>query len=261
MPREVRYRGRRGEEAHLIYTKKEADQRGVPYFDRWRDFESVGQWILTDDNHVVEVLACGKMRTGTRFVRTCTGTFLASTNTVLDTAPRDDRYTFNGLKPKDQPFRVTAKIENWARMFARGMDPYETYLRIFKGVSEANAEQRVHGLLQREEVRDIVKEEIDDIMKELGINDKYVIKGYKDLFEGGDSDNVKLSALNKIAAIRGVLQPKQNHGPVTNVFAGFGEKKLAQLEAGDRGDVIPHPAPMVGEEVEVEGVEDEFQKE
>jgi hypothetical protein len=260
MPQEVRYTGRRGEEAHFIYSRAEADQRGVPYFKKWRDFSDVGQWILTDDAMVVEVLATGKMRTGTRWLRTCTGTFLCSPGTALGTEPRDSRYTFNGLKAKDQPFRVTARIESWARLFARGKDPIETYLQIFRGISEANAEQRVHMLLQKEEVRDIVREEIDQIMKDLHIDDKYVIKGYKDLFEEGDSDNVKLSALNKIAAIRGVLQPKQNHGPVTNVFAGFGEQKLAQLEAGDKGEVIPHPAPEDAD-AEVESFEDQFQKE
>lgn len=260
MPETVRYRGRGGPEAHYIYSKREADQRGIPYFEKWRDFERVGQWVLTDDQQVVEVLACGKMRTGTRWLRTCTGTFLSSPGTTLDTKPRDSRYTFNGLKPKDQPFRVTHRIDTWARLFAQGKDPIKTYLQIFRNASEATAEARVHTLLQKEEVRAIVKEEIDSIMKELGIDDKYVIQGYKDLFEGADNDNVRLNSLNKIATIRGVLQPKQNQGTVTNVFAGFGEQKLAQLEAGDQGEVIPHPAPDGEVEDEPETFESQFQE-
>ena len=262
MPKEVRYRGRSGDEAHLIYSKKEADERGVPYFEKWRDFEDVGQWILTDDKFVVEVLAQGKMRTGTRWLRTCTGSFLSSPGTRLDTEPRDSRYTFNGLKPQDQPFRITARIENWARAYANGADPLKAYMELFRNASQAYAEGRVHSLLQKEEVREVVKKEIDAVMKKLGIDDEYVIKGYKTLFEDGDNDNVKLASLNKIAVIQGVLSGKQNQGAVTNVFTGFGEQKLAALEAGDGGEVIPHPAPDgAAEDVVVESLEEQFQKE
>lgn len=266
MPREVRYRGRRGEEAHLVYTKEEADAEGVPYFPKWRDFEHVGQWILTDDNYVVEVLASGKMRTGTRWIRTCTGTFLASPGTRLDTEPRDSRYTFNGLSPKDQPFRVTARIEQWARLYAQGMHPIKAYIRVFNSSSEANAERRVHMLLQKREVLDIVKEELDAVFKELGIDDKFIIRGYKDIFENGDNDNARLASLNSLAKIRGMLQPKKQESS-TQVFLGFGEQKLEELEGGNTGQAIPAPAPSTvvdvdeAEDAEVEGLEDFFQEE
>jgi hypothetical protein len=227
----IQYKGRKGKETHHVYSVEEADELGVPYLPDWRDFERAGQWILTDDQNVVEVLATGKMRTGTPWLRTATGSFLHSSGTILDTKPRDSRYTFNGLKVANQPFRITERQRQWIMLFARGLDPVKSYLRIFRGSSHEHAERRVFDLLKRPEVKAIVRKEVENTCRTLGIDEEFVLSKMKNWVDNDDmSDNVRFKCLNTLAEIIEVTPEKKNGEPIGG-FIGFGSV-VEDVESG-----------------------------
>ena len=218
----VQYKGKSGREEHFLYTIEEADELGIPYLGEWRDFERIGQWILTDDQMVVEILSAGKMRSGTPWLRTATGSFLASSGTTLETTRRDSRYTFNGKKISNQPFRVTERQRQWILLFARGADPVKSYLKIFRGSSHRHAERRVFDLLKRPEVKKVLRQEVEATCKTLGIDEEYVLGKIKAFVDEEDiSDNVRFKCLNLLAEIIDVA-PDRKNGDAVGGFLGFG---------------------------------------
>lgn len=219
--RTVKYKGRKGYEEHFIYTAKEADELGIPYLLEWRDFERVGQWVLTDDGMVIEILSSGKLRTGTNWLRTATGSFLTSSKSFLNTKYRESRYSFNGLKTGNQPFKLTERMKQWIHLFVLGEHPVESYLRTFNGSNREYAERRVFDLLKRPEVKQAVKEGLKEQLERLGIDDGYVLSSLKNLADGEDvNDNVRFKCLNELADII-ELKPKSDI-PLGG-FIGFGE--------------------------------------
>ena len=57
---------------------------------------------------------------------------------------------------------------------------------------------RAQALLKTERVQAVIRQEVQDAAKKLGLDEEYVLKGLKDLFENGDSSKVKLGALHEI---------------------------------------------------------------
>lgn len=258
MPNVVEYVGKKGKEAHYVYPRAEADREGIPYVEKWREVEREGQWVLTDDGYVVEALAISKMRGGSRTIRTCTGTFLISPSIVLDTKPRESRYTLNGIPVNRQPFRMTDRIEVWARLYANGMNPFKAFRQVFGGSSTAHAERRIHYLLRQREVMDVVKDELDSLLKKLGIDEEFILKNFKELAEDADNDNARIAATKALANIVGLMKPREPAS--SNVFLGFQTEELKQLEKGD--PVPAAPVRVVTEDDdEVEGIEDQEQEE
>jgi hypothetical protein len=224
---------------HVTYSREEADAIGLIVIEDWRD-GMPGQWVQTEDGYVVEILKSGLLRKGTKWVRTVHGTFLTTTG-HMTTEKRQDRFTFTGRKAHKE-FKMSTRIKAWASMVVLGHDPVQTYLSVFSTESKSWAEQRVVFLLKNPEVMEFMRSELKPILAELGITQKSVIKGYLDIFTEGDSDNVRLKALNELAIMVGVKEEGQPSLPTG--FLGFGsviedmEKQPAQVT----GTPTPLPA-------------------
>ena len=218
MARSTVIKTRNGKEEHVFYTPAEADEIGLIVVENWRD-GNAGDWILSDDSWVVKVLATGRLRRGTKWVRTPHGTYLETGE--LTTKKRASRFTFTGRKPQHE-FKMSKRIKAWAASVVMGQDAFKAYLNLFQPKNMDWAERRVVFLLKQPEVMDFMRSELKPILEELGIDQKMVIEGYLNMFKEGDNDNVRFKCLNELALITGVKEEKSSALP--DGFLGFGKE-------------------------------------
>lgn len=254
--REVKYDTRQGPVVHMIYEPEEADRLGIEYFTR-SSFSLIrqGDWILTDDGYVVQVVRLGAGRNGQRWLRTCTGTFpLDERKAKIDTEPRESRYSFSGKIRKQSHQRFNDQMLHFAKLVARGMDIATAYKTVYPDTnSDRYAKEKGIQLLGKQEVQKALDKELGDILKALGIDREYVLSGYKELAEDADNDSVRLSSLNSLAKIIGLIDQKRSENNV-NVFQGFDR---AQLESISDSTYMAIPERSGASELIEEAAEDE----
>jgi len=232
--RTVRYKTRKGYEAHEILTPQEADDRGLHYLKDYKETEAKGDYILTDDDAVLEVLAFGQSpRNGKRWIRTCIGTFaIDSPVPYVDTEHRESRFTFSGKIRKKTHVKFTIEWEAFAEYLVRGYKPMDAYKMVYpKANSDRYASEKALLLMQRKEVKVIVAKKISDTLAELEIDDRYLLNRYKELANNADSDSVSIQALNALSEIKGIKGNKQV-SLTTKVFAGIPQTELDQIQNG-----------------------------
>lgn len=244
--RTVAYKGRSGPQEHRIY---EAGDTPPESPKPWRTAPE-GSWVATDDGCVVQVLKAGHLRDGTRWIRTCTGTFRCIKDERLDTEPRQNRYTFNGKSPSFS--KVTPGIQTFARLAARGMEPKKAYQAAFPRASDAYAEKRARWLLKKKEVREVVASELGDLMDGLGITEEFILVNYKDIATDPENQNARVSALKMLSEMRGML--KKQTTTMTASFKGIPQDISSRIGAaeqaiGRQDDLVLLPEPETPETI------------
>ncbi len=231
--RTVNYRARGGDESHRVLTPEEAGDLGLPVVANWRAGD-VTQWVATDDGFVVQVLKAGRLGDGTKWVRTCTGTFRALQAERLDTADRASRYTFNGKRPEGLHKKVTKSVERFGKLVARGMPPADAYQASFPRATRRYAERRAKWLLKREEVRQVVAQELGDLMDQLGMTQEWILTQFMEIAmdTGEKAVNARVSALKELAVMRGMIGKVKE--TKTLRFTGIPAGRLAAAEAAAR---------------------------
>lgn len=235
--RTVTYKTRQGNESHDILTPKEAEKRGIRFLSDYRILDAKGQFILTDDGFVVEVLRYGQVAEGTnkgkRWIRTCTGTFSIDVKfPYVDTEPRESRFTFNGKARKHSHQKFAIEWDVFAEYLVRGYKPMEAYKMVYPNTkTDRYAHEKSLLLMSKKEVKRIVSKKLEDVFAELEIDDKFILQRYKDLAENADSDSVCIQACNALAEIRGIKGQKQ---VITSqkVFMGIPMDELKRIEQG-----------------------------
>ena len=82
-----------GDKEHNVYSVEETPIH-IKYIDNWRDGEE-GDWVKTDDDHVMQILRRKKIGK-TWSIGTCTGTYLVSDSTTMDSVRKKDIYSVSG---------------------------------------------------------------------------------------------------------------------------------------------------------------------
>ena len=242
---------------HSIYTQKEARDLKITFFPNWRDSSGKGCWILTDDGFIVQVLAQGEFKTKQRWLRTCTGCFQIKDSQTCDTAERENRYTLNGKKPSVHQ-TITVRTKEFARLYAMGMNPIKAYTQAFPTVNPRWAKQNVNVLLKKKEVQALVRKELKGALEKLGISDEYILKGFKGIADDTTAiDTSKLSALNSLAKIAGMMDQKKESS-TSQVFLGIDPVELQNLRAGSSTEIKPVSSVEIPEEIEPEDMEGDF---
>tara|TARA_R100000656_G_scaffold65771_1_gene50065 strand:- start:7 stop:744 length:738 start_codon:yes stop_codon:yes gene_type:complete len=219
---------------HIVYDDLTEVPSDIYFLDDWRNAE-LGDWVLTDDDCVIQILRRGKMlnqgRYKMEYLGTCTGTFIVSGGNIMDTVKRKNIYSFGGSKDHDQVIRkrknATAQEVAFAKYLVRGLTPEEAYLKSF-GNSKSNryAKARAAVLVKQERIINIVKEELEEVFEGLGINLEYLIHGVKNVADTSDRASDRLSAFRMLWDAADVV-PKQKVTQISGaVFQGFDSKVL-----------------------------------
>ena len=219
---------------HIIYDDLTEVPSNIYFLDNWRD-ANLGDWVLTDDNCVIQILRKGSMlnqgRYKMEYLGTCVGTFIVLGGNTMDAVKRKNIYSFGGGKDHDEVIRkrknATAQEVAFAKYLVRGLTPEEAYLKSF-GNSKSNryAKARAAVLVKQERIINIVKEELEDVFDSLGINLEYLIHGVKQVADTSDRASDRLSAFRMLWEAADVA-PKQKVTQISGaVFQGFDSKIL-----------------------------------
>lgn len=125
-----------------VYSKTEIPA-DIQYKDDWREGK-VGDWVLTDDGKILQILRRYKTKTG-ECLGTCTGTYVVSDDTVMDSIRKGDIYSISGrnwydrLVNRKEP--TTCEVR-FAQRIALGEDQVEAYMAVYPTKSEDTAKRR-----------------------------------------------------------------------------------------------------------------------
>jgi hypothetical protein len=207
----------------------------------WRK-GSLFDWVLADDGCYIQILRKGTMKKPKGKVRevayigTCTGTFIISPTTKMDTSRRVDIYSLGGNIERNQRLETRENLSTREELFvsylASGMDPRESYLKAFPTNNPHYAGLRAGQLIKTSRIRSKMKEELKPYMEALGLDEHYVLSNIKGVIDSCDKEDTKLKALFKLADIMDMED--KNTTKVTTMtgalFQGFTPEKLEEVE-------------------------------
>jgi hypothetical protein len=207
----------------------------------WRN-GSLFDWVLADDGCYIQILRKGTMTKPKGKVRkvayigTCTGTFIVSPKTKMDTSRRVNIYSLGGDVERNQRLddreNLSTREELFVTYLAKGVDPRKAYLDAFPTNNPHYAGIRAGQLIKTARVRSAMKEELKPYMEQLGLDENYVLSNIKEVIDSSDNKVAdKLKALFKLADIMDMED--KNTTQVTTMtgamFQGFTPEKLEEV--------------------------------
>ena len=218
--------------------------------ENWRNAVE-GDWITTDDDNVCQILKCYPLKVNmskkiTRCVRTVLGTFRVDNYNIKmlgEDGIAENIYTFSrtykafkqyqkdGLNPKEFVF---------ARYVAEGMEITQAYAKVFKkSKSSEYIDHSAKQLMKKEEVLNMVKEEIKKTLQEEGITPDWILAKYKEIADLADKDSDKLRSLESLSKISGLFDTDTKQEQLT-VWSGFTTEQMEALKDGGKTELIAH---------------------
>ena len=192
---------------HIVYDIESEVPPKIYIHRDWRK-ANIGDWVLADDEPVIQILRKGSMlrKNGEiAYIGTCTGTFVVSDNTYLDTDRRINIYSIGGHATPEQVVanrrKMTANEELFVTYIGQGLQPEDAYVKAFPTNNKRYARMKAVNLIKTERVKTAVKEELKPILEELEIDEKLVLENIKIIAQTAEKDDTKLKALFKLSDI------------------------------------------------------------
>ena len=170
------------------------------------------------------------------YVGTCTGTFICTTATKMDTQKRYNIYSFGGWSTPEEIVEnrktLTSNEQLFVTYVSQGIKPLDAYMRAFPTNNPSYAKVKAYSLFKTKRVRSAMKEEIKPTLDELGIDDRMVLSGIKDEATTAEKADTRLKALFKLSDIldledKTTTKIQQISGAV---FQGFTDEMLEPVE-------------------------------
>ena len=224
-----------------MYEPSDPLPRNLKLTKDWRKGE-IGDWILADDECVIQVLRRGQMlRSKGRdkireYIGTCTGTFPIGPRVKMDTSRRANIYSFGGSKSPDTILVDRKSLTKAEHVFvlylSQGMRPEEAYLKAFPTNNIRYAKEKSTNLVRTERIRTAMKEELKPVLEELGVNEEYILKGIKSEAETAEKSDTRLKALFKLSDIMDLEDKSQTKVTQISgaVFKGFVDDDLEDVK-------------------------------
>ena len=226
---------------HTVFDSEDEVPSNIHYLREWRECV-LSDWVLADDGCVIQILRKGSMTKPKGKVRkvdyvgTCTGTFVVSEKTKMDTSKRTNIYSIGGDVERNQRLdereSLSTREEIFVKYLAGGMDHREAYLKAFPTNDPHYAGIRSGQLVKTARIRSAMKEELKPYMEALGLDENYVLANIKEVIDSSEKDDTKLKALFKLADI--LDMEDKNKTQVTTVtgamFQGFTPDKIEAAE-------------------------------
>ena len=144
-----------------------------------------GQWCLSDDGQVVQVLKRGTISDKYKkndYVRTIIGMSKTIYTQSLKGGLKKSIYRFSGKEWKDSMRNgaLTESKRNFAKYIAHGANLKDAYMKSHPETkSDKYALSSAKILLKSKEVRNLVDKEVELLLTEVGITKKYLLENAK----------------------------------------------------------------------------------
>ena len=228
---------------HTVYDSIDEVPVNIKYID-WKD-SKLGDWVLTDDECVIQILRIGTMFRSkgklrqVDYVGTCTGTFLKDGKMKMDTDKRENIYSLSGrLTSKEvleQRKKLTGREELFIHNLEKKMSLKDAYINAFKTDNEKYAETRAMLLVKTERVKKEMHKRLEPILAKLGIDDELVLDGIKQIATCAEKDSDRLKALTELSEVleikdKGTKVQEIAGMTASQLFSGFSEDDVAKTE-------------------------------
>ena len=158
---------------YVVYDSMDEVPPHIEVIKDWRK-GNVDEWVLTDDECIVQVLRKGIMgrKNGEQgYIGTCTGTFPISDNVKMDGDKRLNIYSFSGNNTPEQVVinrkKMTANEELFATYISQGLSPEDAYVKAFPTNNKRYARMKAINLVKTERIKTAVKKELKPVLQEL----------------------------------------------------------------------------------------------
>lgn len=232
-------RWNRNIQTHYVYTKEEADNKGLVY-KPWREAQPK-DWALTDDGYVVECLrACmypGNGKTVTEEKVFSVTRLWVHPKTRLDYLPLKATGNFTGKikrswqETEARRTRTRNTIAVYAQQILSGKVDYEQLGRVYRPDQQIPA-ATVRRLLKQTRIQAMVREELKKLLAAKGLDESYVLDVMKravDIAEDLQDPTNMLRGAKELAELLGMKEQRQVQAMFT-VDATL-ERQLAAAEA------------------------------
>jgi hypothetical protein len=224
-----------GSNTHPVFEEVEEIPSDIKIIENWRNAE-VGDWMRADDGNIIQALRVNTVlnrgKDPIKYIGTCTGTYLCRKKDKMDTEKRENIYSFSARASNNTTKRIktrnylTANEAAFSKYIANGFSAEDAYKRAYGTDNVRYAKMKSAVLIKQERIVSAVKEELDVVLKDMGIDLKYLIKGVKLEAEHADRSNDRLKALSMLWDAADVI-PKQKVTQLTGaVFQGFDKDML-----------------------------------
>ena len=239
---------------HYLYDNMEEYKTigpGFPVVGTWREGNE-GEWVTTDDGYICQILKKSKISHPNYkqlriMIRTVCGSFIVEQKSHRmhgEGGVVENIYTFSGNYKAIYSRAKDRKLNNreflFARYVASGDDAISAYKKAYpKAEDKRYIKNKSNILLQKEEIRTMVKEEIKKILEDEGVSPEWIIGQYKMIAEVSDRDANRLRSLEALSKIAGLFETDTKHEQLT-VFQGFTPKQLEALQGGKETTLLAH---------------------
>ena len=188
---------------HKLYDSLEEFKAFCPdeeVVGSWRHGD-VDDWVSTDDGHICQVLARAPInhpgyKTARTLIRTVCGSFITQQKThkmIGKYGVAENIYAFSGnydsIYDRGKNRKLKSREFLFARYVASGDDIVNAYQKAFpRAKNKKYIKEKVSTLLNREEIKTMVKDEIKKILAEEGISPEWIVAKYKDIADLSDRD-------------------------------------------------------------------------
>jgi len=230
------------EDRHYLYDNSEEFKAFVPntpLIDDWREGKE-GDWVLTDDDYVCQVLRMLKIGKK-KCIRTLCGTFDVNGSYKMfgENGIVDNIYSFSGKHSFDSD-RLSGKQKLFAQYVARGDNAIDAYRKAHPDAkSESYIKHRTSSLLKTESVQKMIKKEIKEVLASEGVTPEWIIGKYKTVVDVADRESDCLRALESLTKIAGMFDTQDTKSEQLTVWAGFTPEQLEALNNGNK-QIVAH---------------------
>ena len=222
---------------HYLYDNFEEFRVFVPdtaVDKNWRDGVE-GDWILTDDDYVCQVLRMSKIGKS-KCIRTLCGTFNVNApyKMIGEQGIADNIYSFSGKHSFDSG-KLSEKQQLFAQYVAVGGNAINAFKKSHPNAkSESYIKNRTSSLLKEESVQKMIKKETKECLASEGVTPEWIIGKYKTVVDVADKNSDCLRALESLTKIAGLFDTQDTKSEQLTVWAGFTPEQLEALKNEDK---------------------------
>ena len=224
---------------HTVFEEVKEVPKDIHYLSDWREGQ-VGDWVLSDDDCIIQILRKGSMKGRVRtnyYIGTCTGTFLISKKTKMDTSKRINIYSFGGNSFGDERVEERKELNSREELFVHywlteRLHPQEAYIKAFPTNNPSYAKLKAAKLISTKRMPTKMNERLKPVLEALEISDRLVLENIKALATEGSKEETRLKALFKLSDILDLEDKTRTSVQQISgaVFQGFSKDQLKSVE-------------------------------
>ena len=215
----------------------------------WREGDE-GDWVFTDDGYVLEILRKSKIshpsyKKPRTYVRTVCGSYIVEQNShriLGEKGIAENIYAFSGNYDSNKDYHTNRKLKSreflFARYVAEGYDVVKSFKKAYPQASSSEyIKKQASTLINKENIQEMVKEEIKKILNDEGVTPEWIIGQYKDIAELSERDTDKLRSLESLSKISGLFETETKKEQVS-IWSGFTPEQIEGVKHGEGTKVL-----------------------